>query len=129
MRPERDGRIIGPDSAHSAHNAPLFRLRARFGVPAVTMPATSSTASPSTPPTLAPSTLPIAAEPPVPDPPAVLPLDVPVPAAQAWPCWFSPWPERYPDHRRRWRSRSGLVLCSVCASPAHPGLVAEWLDP
>jgi hypothetical protein len=35
---------------------------------------------------------------------------------------------RYPHHRCRWRSVHGRVLCGICAPPAGPHLVAEWLD-
>lgn len=39
-----------------------------------------------------------------------------------WPCYY------WPTHRRRWRSIHGVVLCGTCVPPAHPGVVAEWLD-
>jgi hypothetical protein len=125
---ERERRIIDPDSAHSAHGAPLLRLRARFDVP---LPPTPSTATPSTPPAL-PTPRPELAEPDSPPTPSTLPPLPPVraePAAESWPCWFSRWPDRFPDHRRRWRSIHGVVLCGICAPPARPDLVAEWLTP
>ncbi len=30
---------------------------------------------------------------------------------------------------RFWRSIYGQVICGICHPPAHPGVVAEWLDP
>jgi hypothetical protein len=44
-------------------------------------------------------------------------------ADHEWPCFY------FHQHRRRWRSIHGVVLCGICVPPAHPGVVAEWLDP
>jgi hypothetical protein len=41
--------------------------------------------------------------------------------ANEWPCYY------WPAHRR-WRSIHGVVLCRICVPPAHPSVVAEWLD-
>jgi hypothetical protein len=44
------------------------------------------------------------------------------PGPDVWPCYYAG------RHRRRWRSIHGMTLCGICAPPAHPGVVAEWLD-
>jgi hypothetical protein len=45
----------------------------------------------------------------------------PVRPAEGGPCYYS-------QHHCRWRSKSGVILCGICVPPAHPGVVAEWLD-
>jgi hypothetical protein len=35
---------------------------------------------------------------------------------------------RYPQHRRRWLSVQGAVLCGICVPPCRPDVVAKWLD-
>jgi hypothetical protein len=35
---------------------------------------------------------------------------------------------RYPQHRRRWVSVHGAVLCGICAPPCRADVVAKWLD-
>jgi hypothetical protein len=34
----------------------------------------------------------------------------------------------YAEHRRRWRSTYGVLLCATCAPPADEKLVAEWIE-
>jgi hypothetical protein len=35
---------------------------------------------------------------------------------------------RNPQHRQRWRSVHGVVLCGICVRPVNEKVVAEWLD-
>jgi hypothetical protein len=35
---------------------------------------------------------------------------------------------RHPQHRQRWRSVHGAVLCGICAPPCRADVVAEWID-
>jgi len=53
--------------------------------------------------------------------PVVPPDYPPVRPAEPGPCCYS-------QHHCRWRSKSGVILCGICCPPAHPGVLAEWLD-